>query len=220
MNILNLLLILALVAVAVTLFAWAAVKLPNAYKPRRGRRLTKVYFLPLVWEKIRRAGSPAPRQAGMPDATGGIQFCNVGEGTHEHGRKSYLGDAATTVRYLLYEQGVTTNDYCKLAAGANQPLGPSDDLVDANALDIPITVKLLGAFMGTSRAVSDGTVTNGTLICVSKDGTGRATCPAGGAGICWVVGRAVIPSDDDAGGPVVANDDFEFIPCFPFQKTY
>ena len=208
MNTLNLLLILALLAVAVTLLAWAAANSQNAFirESNNSRRWR--------WKSRRLPPLPFDPPAILP------QFCNVGEGTHEHGRKSYLGDAATTVRYLLYEQGVTTNDYCKLAAGANQPLGPSDDLVDANALDIPITVKLLGAFAGTSRAVSDGTVTNSTLICVSKDGTGRATCPAGGAGTYWVVGRAVIPSDDDAGGPVVANDDFEFIPCFPFQKTY
>ena len=171
----------------------------------------KRHLMPLVWHK---SGSRGARPSE------GIQFCNVGEGTHEHGKKSYLPVAATTVRYLFYEQGATTNDYCQLAQGTNEPLGPSDDLADTNALDIPITVKLLGAFAGTSRAVSDGTVTNNTRVCVSKDGTGRATCPAPSAGTYWVVGKAVVPTDDDSGGPVTAGDSFEFIPCFPFQKTY
>lgn len=175
-------------------------------------------LLPLLIGKI--FGETPKTAGGTPALPGGVQFANAGEGTHEHGKKSYLPVAATTVRYLFYEQGATTNDYCQLAQGTNEPLGPSDDLADTNALDVPIPVKLLGAFTGTTRAVSDGTVTNNTRICVSKDGTGRATCPLSGAGAYWVVGKAIVPTDDDGGGTVVAGDNFEFIPCFPVQKTY
>ncbi len=175
-----------------------------------GQLWRKRHLIPLLWHRTFNIQHP----------TSNIQFCNVGEGTHEHGRKSYLPVAATTVRYLFYEQGATTNDYCQLAQGVNEPLGPSDDLADANALDVAISLKLLGAFVGTTRAVSDGTVTNGARICVAADGTGRATVPQAGAGNRWLVGKAVVPGDDDAGGPVAAGDTFEFIPCFPVQKTY
>lgn len=151
---------------------------------------------------------------------GAAEFCNVGEGTREDGKKSFASDVATTSRYLFYEMSAVTNDNVTLALGTNMPLGVSDDLADAAALDIPISVKLLGAFRGTSRAISDGSVTNNTLICVSKAGNGYAICPAGGAGTFWVVGRALVGTDNDSGGPVVAGDTFEFIPVFPVQKTY
>ncbi len=203
----TLLIIIVILAVAVALFAWAAVTNQNA-------SLRK--YLARVWLKHHLI-SLLFRQ---PDSFGGTQFCNVGTGTHEKGHKSYIADAATAARYLFYEQGVTSNDYCKLALGVNEPFGPSDDLADANALDIPIAIKLLGAFHGTTRAISDGSVTNNTRIAVSKDGTGRAICPAGGAGNYWVVGKAIVPSDNDAGGPVAANDDFEFVPCFPVKVAY
>ena len=221
------LLVVALAAFVVALFAWAAAKITKASQPRVRRmvigninrkffrrRIRRVYLAPLLIERMFHA-------MGFTRAPlGGVQFCNVGEGTHELGIKSYLGDAATTSRYLFYEQGVTSNDYVKVAAGTNEPLGHSDDLVDASAPDIAISVKLLGCVKGTQRAISDGTVTNNTRICVIKDGTGRATCPAGGAGTFWIVGKAIVPTDNDAGGPVAAGDTFEFVPCFPVSKAY
>jgi len=196
-------------------------KQSRGFKQWITRTWQKRHLMPLLFEKVLRETRKITRPGrARQQSTELPQFCNVGEGTHEHGRKSYLPDAATTLRYLFYEQGVTSNDYCKLAAGTNEPLGPSDDLADTNALDVPITVKLLGGFAGTTRAVSDGTVTNNTRICVSKDGTGRATCPAPSAGTYWVVGKAIVPTDDDGGGTVAAGDNFEFVPCFPVQKTY
>ena len=146
---------------------------------------------------------------------GGVQFANSGEGTHREGIKSYTPDAATTARYLCYEQG-STADNCRLAAGVNEPLGFSDDLADANALDLQIAIKLISAFTGTTRGISDGTVTNGVRVCVSKDGTGRLTVPGSGAGTFWVVGKAIIPTDAN----IAAGDAFEVIPLGPQQVTY
>jgi hypothetical protein len=220
------LIIVTLVAFVVALFAWAAAKFTKATKPVRRqvigninrkffrRHISRVYLAPLLFERMLHL-------MGFTRAPlGAVQFCNTGEGTHGDGIKSYLPDAATTLRYLFYEQGVTTKDYCKLALGVNEPLGHSDDLADANALDLAIAIKLLGCVKGTQRAVSDGTVTNNTRICVATDGTGRATCPAGGAGTFWIVGKAIVPTDNDAGGPVAAGDTFEFVPCFPVSKAY
>ena len=147
--------------------------------------------------------------------TGATCFANIGEGTHENGVKAYVSDAGTTSRYLFYEPG-STADNCVVAAGANEPLGVSDDLADANNLDVPIAINLLGAIRGTQRAISDGSVTNGKRIAVKKDGSGKATVPGTGAGSFWVVGKALIPTD-----AVVGNGDaFEFIPFQPQQVTY
>jgi hypothetical protein len=212
----------AIIAVVVALFAWAAAKLKYAWQAANRQRAGTIIgrwrvlmVLLSLWtsdllERLRL------KPLGRPTLP---QFCNVGEGTHEHGKISMVSDTATTLRYLFYEASATANE-CTPALGTNEPLGPSDDLADTNALDIPITIKLLDAFVGTARAVSDGTVTNNTRICVAKDSTSRATCPAGGAGTFWVVGKAIVPTDNDAGGPVTAGDVFEFIPCFPIQKTY
>ena len=144
-----------------------------------------------------------------------VQFANTGEGVHEHGIKSYTADAATATRYLVYEQG-STADNCVVASGTNEPLGPSDDLADTNALDVQIGIKLLGAYKGTTRMISDGTVTNGKRVAVLKDGTGRVTCPAPSAGTFWVVGKAVIPTDAN----IVAGDTFEVIPFPPLSVAY
>jgi hypothetical protein len=147
-----------------------------------------------------------------PDAPA---FANIGEGSHGYGVKSYIPDAGTAARYLFYEPGGTA-DNCVVAAGANEPLGVSEDLADAANLDVPIAVHLLGAIRGTCRAVSDGSVTNGKRIAVKKDGSGKATVPAAGAGSFWVVGKALIPTD-----AVVGNGDaFEFVPFQPVQVTY
>lgn len=209
--------ILALFAlVAVLFFAWtAAIKnaKQSAIRPRRhkgARRHWRAFYLaPLMIDRVAWwfGFSRAPR--------GGVLFANIAEGTHEHGVKSYIPDAGATSRYLFYEIG-STADNCRIAAGVNEPLGVSEDQADANNLDLPIAIKLLNASKGTQRAISDGTVTNGTRICVLKDGTGRATCPAGGAGTFWMVGRAIIPSD----AVVVAGDPFEFIPYQPVSTAY
>jgi hypothetical protein len=145
----------------------------------------------------------------------GTHFANIGEGSHEYGLKSYIPDSGTASRYLVYEQG-STADNCVVASGVNEPLGVSDDLADANNLDVPIAIKLLGAVRGTHLTVSDGSVTNGKRIAVKKDGSGKATVPASGAGSFWVIGKAVIPTD-----AIVGNGDaFEFIPFQPIQVTY
>jgi hypothetical protein len=224
MKIIEMSVIVALLAVVVALFAWAMAKVKNALRAtgrqRSGTIISKWRMLMLllgVWLgnlllRLRLRPLPESRSP-LP------QFCNVGSGSHEHGKISMVSDTATTLRYLFYEQSGTSNE-CTPALGTNEPLGLSDDLADTNALDVPIAIKLLGGCVGTTRAISDGSVTNNTRICVAKDGTSRAICPAAAAGTFWVVGKAIVPSDNDAGGPVVAGDDFEFIPCFPFQKTY
>ncbi len=217
---LSLFIFVALVAVALAQIVWAFVKSKNTSPVRRAkigninrtffrRHMRKVYLAPLFVEKF------AAWLGIVREPVGTVQFANSGEGTHQHGIKSYVPDAATAARYLIYEQG-STADNCVVAAGVNEPLGPSDDLADSAALDLAIAIKLLGATVGTTRMVSDGTVTNGKRVAVLKDGTGRVTVPAGGAGNFWVVGKAVIPTDAN----IAAGDPFEVIPFQPVLTAY
>ena len=189
----------------------------RARRPRIGninrtffrQHMRKVYLMPLLVERF------AAWLGLSREPSGGIQFANVGEGTHEKGHKTYLADAATTSRYLIYEQG-STADNCKLALGTNEPLGVSDDQPLTNYLDEGIAIKLFGATVGTTRMISDGTVTNGSRVALLKDGTGRVTVPGGGAGNFRVVGKAIIPSDAN----ITAGEPIEVIPFQPVLTAY
>ena len=169
---LNLFILVAFIAVALALIVWAFAKSQNTNPHRRQkigninraffrRHMRKVYLAPLFVEKF------AAWLGLVREPVGSVQFANVGEGVHEHGIKSYIPDAATASRYYLYQVG-STADNVAVAAGTNEPLGPSDDLADSAALDLAIGIKLLGAYKGTTRMISDGTVTNGARVCASK----------------------------------------------------
>lgn len=222
MKMIEVLVIVALTAVVVALFAWAISKLKNAAeRDGRKREILQGYnshmrrktfarnvretflLLPLLFGSWgRRRG-----KATLP------QFANIGEGTHEHGIKSYIPDAGTNSRYLIYEIG-SVADNCRIAGGVNEPLGPSEDQADSNNLDIPIAVKLLGAVKGTVRMTSDGTCINGGRVVVKLDGSGQvADLTASATGhTYWVIGKAIIPTD----AVVVAGDPIEVIPYVPY----
>lgn len=163
MNI-QLVLILALVAVVVALFAWALTASKNAKSFSRPthqkgvrRHWRKVYLMPLLVDRMAWWFGFARR----PRL--GVQFANIGEGTFEHGLKSYIPDSGTTSRYLLYKIG-SDNDHCVVCGAGDTPLGSSDDLADANNLDVAITIKLFGAMKGMTRVITDGTVANGNRV--------------------------------------------------------
>ena len=191
--------LVALVAVAVALFAWAVAAYKNA-SPRQWLR-RKIALLPLLFRQ--------------PEAGGGIQFANIAEGTHEHGRKTYIPGAATSYRYLFYEAGADA-DHCVIAAGTNEPIGSSDDMAEASVLDEGISLILHPAAKGTHRATCDGTPTNLGRLALLKDGTGRvALLSTVGAGTWWVVGKAIVPTDVN----LSANEPVEFVPFTPYQVT-
>ena len=183
---LTFLFIVALLAVAVALFAWAVAKFQNA-SPRNwaARQWRKRHLLPLLFRQ--------------PESFGGTQFCNIGEGTFEHGHKSYIPDAATASRYLLYKIG-SDADHCAVCGAGDTPLGSSDDLAEANNLDVPITVKLFGAVHGTVRVTTDGTVANGNRV--KAGANGQVTVAANGD---VSFGIAIIDTDtSSAAGDVIA----------------
>lgn len=139
------------------------------------------------------------------------QFANIGEGSYEHGQKSYLPDASTTARYLLYKQG-SDADHCVVAGSADVPLGPSDDQADTTNL-VPIAINLLGAIRGTVRVTTDGTITNGSKVGMSGTTAGYAGAQTTGN---LSFGIAVIPTDCSAN----AGDVIEIIPMAPMKYAF
>jgi|GEM_PF-1830554 len=204
--------ILALFALIVLVVAWARSTIHNAKgnqpHPRRHkgvRRQWRAFYLaPLLIERMfgLMGFMRAPR--------GGVQFANIGEGTFEHGIKSFIPDAGTTARYLLYKAG-SDADHCALCGAGDTPLGPSDDQADANNLDVPIAIKLLGAIKGTVRVVTDGTVATGNRVKCAANG--QVTVANTGD---LSFGIALITTDGSAN----AGDAIQIIPCIPQKYSF
>ncbi len=141
---------------------------------------------------------------------GGVQFANIGEGTFEHGLKSYIPDSGTASRYLMYKIG-STADNCVVCGAGDTPLGSSDDLADANNLDLPITIKLFGSIHGTTRVVTDGTVANGNYVKCAANG--QVTVANNGD---VVIGKAIFGSDTSAN----AGDTITVVPILPGKHPF
>lgn len=198
------LLILALLALVMLVVAWAITKSRNAniQSIRSQRRLSpwrKLYLLPLLFNFL-------------PDrrALGGIQFSNIGEGTFGDGIKSYIPDAATAARYLLYKIG-SDSDHCAVCGAGDTPLGSSDDLADSANLDLPIAIKLFGAVKGTTRVITDGTVANGNRVKCAANGQVTVAATADVS-----FGIAIITSD----GSSAAGDPIQIIPVLPQKYAF
>jgi hypothetical protein len=201
-----------LIALAVSFVAWARTCFQNAnlsiIRPRRHKGVRRhwraLYLAPLLIE----------RMFGLMGFTriprGGVQFANIGEGTFEHGIKSYIPDAGANSRYLLYKIG-SDSDHCALCGAGDTPLGSSDDQADANNLDVPIAIKLFGAMKGMTRVITDGTVANGN----------RVKCAANGQVTVAVTGDvsfgiAIVTSDASSN----AGDPIAIIPCLPQKYAF
>lgn len=159
-------------------------------------------LLPLLW--ARWFPSRLTPRASRP------QFCNAGEGTHEKGHKTYIPDAATTSRYLLYKIG-SDGDHCALCGAGDVPLGSSDDMADSAALDEGITIKLFGATVGTTRIITDGTLVNGSKVTTGANGQGTLAVTTN-----VVIGVAIVPTD----AILVAGDPIEIIPNLPLKTPF
>lgn len=96
-----------------------------------------------------------------------VEFANIGEGINETGVRSYLPDATTSARYLLYKIG-TDGDHCAITGAGDTPLGSSDDQADSTTT--PISVNLFGAVRGTVRVTTDGTIANGDRVKAGASG--------------------------------------------------
>jgi hypothetical protein len=202
----TLFIILALLALAL-LFVSAIAKTRNTNPaaPHRNkgfrRHWRKVYLLPIG---IHRLTGWLPGARMHPR----IQFANIGEGTYGHGKRSYLPDAATTSRYLLYKRG-TDADHCAICGAADDPLGPSDD--QAGSDGVPITINLLGAGHSTLRVVTDGTIADGDYV--KCGATGKVT-KASTTDLSF--GRALISTDSSRAD----GDTITIIPMVPAKYVF
>lgn len=118
-------------------------------------------------------------------------FANISEGTYAHGVKSFLPDAATTQRYLIYKQG-SDADHCAMTGAGDKALGSSDDQADAG---IPIAVKLFGAHKGTVRVITDGSIANGDFV---KTGAAGVAVKAAAVTDAGYFGKASFGTDTTA----------------------
>lgn len=162
-------------------------------------KIRKFFILLPVF--LARIGAPASRH-------GAIQFANIGEGTFRDGIRSYLPDATTASRYLLYKKG-TDVDHCAITGAGDDPLGSSDDQADSTTT--PIAIHLFGATRGTVRVVTDGTVDDGEYV--KAGAVGKVTAAAS---TDLSFGRAIIPSDcSKADGDVIT-----IIPMVPAKYVF
>jgi hypothetical protein len=138
-----------------------------------------------------------------------LLFANIGEGTYENGRKSYLPDSSTSARNLLYKRG-SDADHCVITGAGDDPLGPSEDQADTTTGQ-PITINILGAVKGTVRVVTDGTVNDGDYV---KCGTSGQVTQAATTNLSF--GRAVIPTDCSK----AAGDVITIIPVLPAKYAF
>lgn len=184
MKMIALFIVMALAALLVARIALALTKLPAIRQAWRKRHLTPLLF--------KRGGSPRFRFSNP----GTAQFANIGEGDYKHGAKSFLPDAATTSRYLLYKAG-SDADHVAVCGAGEDAIGSSDDQADAG---IPLAVWLFGACEGTKRVITDGTISDRDFV--KSAANGQVTkAGTGDAGIC---GRAVVPTDcSNAAGDVI-----------------
>jgi hypothetical protein len=176
---------------------------PARYKSIK-RHWRKVYLMPLLIHRLT-GWWPGAARCRLQ-----VQFANIGQGGYEHGRRPYIPDASTSSRYLMYKRG-SDADHCAVCGLNDDPLGPSDDLADANNLDVPISINLLGAAKGTVFVVTDGTVNDGDY------------CKCGAAGQITKAttgdqsfGRALITTDTTK----AAGDVISLIPTLPAKYSF
>ena len=188
-----------------------------------------------MWRSSNRCQPQTLSRAAQPK-TGKVEFANVGEGTYEHGKKSYRPDATTVLNanaafhYLLYKQSTVGVDFVTLAGAGDTPLGPSEDIPELDnqatsqaygvtppqtalptGTGLPIAIMLLGAVQGTVRVVTDGTVTNNAYVKCAANGqvTLAVTTDV-------VIGKSVITSDMTS----AAGDVITMIPILPGKHPF
>lgn len=192
-----LLIVVAFIAVVVAMFALAVTKFQKANQPRRRQvignanrkffrsHMRKIWLAPLAIERVLYLMG---LQRTAP--TGSVMFANIGEGTFETGVRSYLPDAATASRYLIYKIG-SDADHVAVAGLNDVSIGVSNDQADVG---VPIAIQLFGAKPGLLRVVTDGTIANGNYV--KAGANGQATLAA--SGDAGIFGKALFGTDTSA----------------------
>ena len=119
-----------------------------------------------------------------------------------------LADNAFTSRYLLAKPGSTALAI-DVSDGTVAPLGIVEDETPSDGdLTYPLNVALLGAVIGTRRAVASAAIAaNATLV---ADAGGKVKTLPVAAGTYYVVGKAFGAAGAD-------GDQIQFIPTLPYK---
>jgi len=193
-----LLLIVALVAVVVALFAWAVAKIQEAAKPARRqaignanrkffrRHMQRIYLAPLLIQKM------FGLLPGRHYPAGTACFANIGEGDFTTGVRSYLPDVSSSGRYLIYKIG-SDADHVTLVGLNDVAIGVSYDQADTTNGQ-PLAIRLFGVTPGTLRVQTDGTIANGNYV--KAGANGQATLAV--SNDPGIIGKALFGTDTSA----------------------
>src|SRR4051794_35942704 len=122
--------LLLLVLVLGAYFAWLLYRNAQSLSQSTRLRPARHKGLRRHWRKLYLAPIGLHRIVGyMPGVRrppAGVQFANINQGTFDTGVKTYIADAATAGRYLLYKKG-TDVDHSAICGAGDDPLGSSDD---------------------------------------------------------------------------------------------
>lgn len=138
-----------------------------------------------------------------------VYFANIAEGQAGEGNKSYLPDVAIASRFNVVILGSSQYNITPSAANTDIPLGICTDAPDANNMDVPVNVAVLGAAKGTQKVLLSGTVNHGDML--QSNGDGGAITLKTTTGSWYIIGRALRDG--------VAGDTIEFAPSFPLLRV-
>lgn len=134
------------------------------------------------------------------------------------GRGTKLAGPSVTFgqRYLIASRNPADGEQYILpyVAGTN-PFAVVDDQTpstDSAPSDYPLTIDILGMCEDTKRGIAAGVIAIDNLVYPVAGGT-LASLATAAAGTYYVVGKAIV------GTTTGANDQIEFVPCFPYQVT-
>jgi hypothetical protein len=116
-----------------------------------------------------------------------VEFCNIAEGEHADGVKSYLADASHGSRFLVVKIGTDANHVALAAAADTNILGICTD--QPSAAEDLVAVRLIGSGAGTVRVVASAAITAGADVVSAASGKVR-TIP-GTTGSYFVIGKAL-----------------------------
>lgn len=137
--------------------------------------------------------------------TGDVRLmANVGEGTHEGGKITYISDVPLTERFLILKRG-SAADRVAICTAADVPIGVATDEV-ATALD-PVNVLVFGASDTTVKMVASAAIAQDAFV--EPAAAGRVATLGAGAGNHYVVGRALTAAA--AAGDVIEVSPMAFL---------
>lgn len=199
MNLITILLVAALVALASSALLCAWLKTPKRTRRHYNERVRIVLAL-FMTGLVELLSLPTRRWRKLDNSP---QFANLAEGVHNNGKITKLTDAAFTSRFLLFKLGSDGN-HVAVAGAADTPYGVCSD--ESAAAEAEVNIQCLACAGQTMRVQTDG---SGALVVgdvLVPAAAGQVKKIAAGAGNYYVVGIVLNAPATTAG------EVFEIIP--------